>query len=333
MQIDNLSLIEKESIKQSKYTSELMNKIEEMDYIINEKEKKINYLNENYDLFKSNSKRDTDLLKKKIFDIETKLKTTISEKNIEYDKYLVQENSDLKDQIEELKRKHYESNKIIENKQNEIENYRLKIGDYENNLKLALNNESEQAREAETKRQISEALKLKIEKAIDRESSLLKKVEELQSSFGNSSEREMTLVRQVRELKIEREETVKRENSLNAKIDKLQDSESILRKQMDHALGHVSSLRKQLAESEAKVQQIHEERACNYSINSGDYQKIGMLEKKNQALMAEVEKLKQLSSKAKGSGDKSPMKGGKMDSLSRATNILSFGSSDMYNMW
>jgi len=125
---------------------------------------------------------------------------------------------------------------------------------------LAKNSESEQAKEADNKRQISEALKLKIEKAIDRESSLLKKVEELQSSFGNSSEREMTLVRQVRELKIEREDTVKRDNTLTAKIDKLQDSESILRKQMDHALSHVSSLRKQLADCESKLAQVTEEK-------------------------------------------------------------------------
>ena len=47
MQIDNLSLIEKESIKQSKYTGDLMTKIEEMDSLLNEKEKKINDINEN----------------------------------------------------------------------------------------------------------------------------------------------------------------------------------------------------------------------------------------------------------------------------------------------
>jgi len=47
MQINNLSLIEKESIKQSKYTNQLMIKIEEMEQNINEKEKKIVELNEN----------------------------------------------------------------------------------------------------------------------------------------------------------------------------------------------------------------------------------------------------------------------------------------------
>lgn len=121
----------------------------------------------------------------------------------------------------------------------------------------------------ETKRQISDALKTKIEKAIDRESALLKKVEELQNSFGHSSEREMTLVRQVRELKLEREEFIKRDNLKNASIEKMQDSESILRKQIEHSLTHVSTLRKQVKDSEAKVHQILDEKINgSISLNS-----------------------------------------------------------------
>lgn len=139
----------------------------------------------------------------------------------------------------------------------------------ENQIIQTKRNEIESARVEETKRQISDALKTKIEKAIDRESALLKKVEELQNSFGHSSEREMTLVRQVRELKLEREEFIKRDNLKNASIEKMQDSESILRKQIEHSLTHVSTLRKQVKDSEAKVHQILDEKINgSISLNS-----------------------------------------------------------------
>lgn len=66
----------------------------------------------------------------------------------------------------------------------------------------------------ESKKNISDTLKSKIEKAIDREASLLKKVEELQTSFSNSSEREMKIGKQLRELKHEREMGLNREIEL-----------------------------------------------------------------------------------------------------------------------
>lgn len=158
----------------------------------------------------------------------------------------------------------------MENKQNEIHESNRKLSELnENQIIQTKRNEIESARVEETKRQISDALKTKIEKAIDRESALLKKVEELQNSFGNSSEREMTLVRQVRELKLEREEFIKRDNLKNASIEKMQDSESILRKQIEHSLTHVSTLRKQVKDSEAKVHQILDEKINgSISLNS-----------------------------------------------------------------
>jgi len=158
----------------------------------------------------------------------------------------------------------------LENKQNEIHESNRKLSELnENQMIQTKRNEIESARVEETKRQISDALKTKIEKAIDRESALLKKVEELQNSFGNSSEREMTLVRQVRELKLEREEFIKRDNLKNASIEKMQDSESILRKQIEHSLTHVSTLRKQVKDSEAKVHQILDEKINgSISLNS-----------------------------------------------------------------
>jgi len=158
----------------------------------------------------------------------------------------------------------------LENKQNEIHESNRKLTELnENQIIQTKRNEIESARVEETKRQISDALKTKIEKAIDRESALLKKVEELQNSFGNSSEREMTLVRQVRELKLEREEFIKRDNLKNASIEKMQDSESILRKQIEHSLTHVSTLRKQVKDSEAKVHQILDEKINgSISLNS-----------------------------------------------------------------
>jgi len=158
----------------------------------------------------------------------------------------------------------------LENKQNEIHESNRKLSELnENQIIQTKRNEIESARVEETKRQISDALKTKIEKAIDRESALLKKVEELQNSFGNSSEREMTLVRQVRELKLEREEFIKRDNLKNASIEKMQDSESILRKQIEHSLTHVSTLRKQVKDSEAKVHQILDEKINgSISLNS-----------------------------------------------------------------
>jgi len=158
----------------------------------------------------------------------------------------------------------------LENKQNEIHESNRKLSELnENQIIQTKRNEIESARVEETKRQISDALKTKIEKAIDRESALLKKVEELQNSFGHSSEREMTLVRQVRELKLEREEFIKRDNLKNASIEKMQDSESILRKQIEHSLTHVSTLRKQVKDSEAKVHQIlDEEINGSISLNS-----------------------------------------------------------------
>lgn len=158
----------------------------------------------------------------------------------------------------------------MENKQNEIHESNRKLSELnENQIIQTKRNEIESARVEETKRQISDALKTKIEKAIDRESALLKKVEELQNSFGHSSEREMTLVRQVRELKLEREEFIKRDNLKNASIEKMQDSESILRKQIEHSLTHVSTLRKQVKDSEAKVHQILDEKINgSISLNS-----------------------------------------------------------------
>lgn len=185
-------------------------------------------------------------------------------------------------------------NKDVENKINEIEKIKHKLAEVDKNLLLAQNSESYQAREAETKRQISDALKSKIEKAIDRESALLKKVEELQSSFGHSSEREMTLVRQVRELKLDREESIKRENNYLAQVDKLTDSESILRKQMDHALGHVSSLRKQINEADAKYTQLNEDKLNTTSLSNTDTEtnKNMNLERKIQSLISEIDKLK-----------------------------------------
>jgi len=158
----------------------------------------------------------------------------------------------------------------LENKQNEIHESNRKLSELnENQIIQTKRNEIESARVEETKRQISDALKTKIEKAIDRESALLKKVEELQNSFGHSSEREMTLVRQVRELKLEREEFIKRDNLKNASIEKMQDSESILRKQIEHSLTHVSTLRKQVKDSEAKVHQILDEKINgSISLNS-----------------------------------------------------------------
>lgn len=158
----------------------------------------------------------------------------------------------------------------MENKQNEIHESNRKLTELnENQIIQTKRNEIESARVEETKRQISDALKTKIEKAIDRESALLKKVEELQNSFGYSSEREMTLVRQVRELKLEREEFIKRDNLKNASIEKMQDSESILRKQIEHSLTHVSTLRKQVKDSEAKVHQILDEKINgSISLNS-----------------------------------------------------------------
>lgn len=69
----------------------------------------------------------------------------------------------------------------------------------------------------EAKKNFNEALKSKIEKAIGREASLLKKVEELQTSFGNSTEREMNIGKQLRELKQERELSYNRENELVVK--------------------------------------------------------------------------------------------------------------------
>lgn len=205
----------------------------------------------------------------------------------------------------------------------------------------AKNSESMQAREAETKRQISDALKSKIEKAIDRESALLKKVEELQSSFGNSSEREMTLVRQVRELKLDREETIKRENTLMAQIEKIRDSESILRKQMDHALGHVSSLRKQIADSEANLKQLADDKK---GITSLDSESVGnqmtIIERKNQSLISENDKLKYqikcLKSKSFIDLDNRSAKSDRSvreDSLSKATNLFANGSGDIFTMW
>lgn len=72
----------------------------------------------------------------------------------------------------------------------------------------------ENAEMNESKKNISDTLKSKIEKAIDREASLLKKVEELQTSFSNSSEREMKIGKQLRELKHEREMGLNREIEL-----------------------------------------------------------------------------------------------------------------------
>jgi len=153
----------------------------------------------------------------------------------------------------------------------------------------------------------------------------------------------MTLVRQVRELKIEREDTIKRENTLNAKVDKLQDSESILRKQMDHALSHVSSLRKQLSESELKMQQLDEKMNGDISINSDEMDnKASVLERKNQSLIHELDKLKYqvtcLKSKSVGSNKKDLNNSNSnslinQDSLSRTTGMLSFGSGNMFNMF
>lgn len=206
---------------------------------------------------------------------------------------------------------------------------------------LATKSGIESAREIETKRQISETLKSKIEKAIDRESSLLKKVEELQSSFGCSSEREMTLVRQVRELKLNREEDIKRENILNATIEKLQESETIIKKQMEHSLGHVSILRKQIAEGEAKYNQILDEKinGGTTSFHSHTIEgKVPILERQNQSLITEVVKLKyQIScSKSRSFIDKDTKRDSKSvkeDSLSRATNLIIGGSGEIFNIW
>lgn len=196
--------------------------------------------------------------------------------------------------MEEMKNNYQKLNKDYEHKSNEIETLKERMAEIEKELTKAQNSESYQAREAETKRQISDALKIKIEKAIDRESALLKKVEELQSSFGNSSEREMTLVRQVRELKLDREENIKRENNYLAQIDKLTDSEAILRKQMDHALGHVSSLRKQLSETESKMQQMNDDQSNSSRVSQSEViaNKTLSLERKIQSLISEIDKLK-----------------------------------------
>jgi len=170
-------------------------------------------------------------------------------------------------------------------------------------------------------------------------------VEELQNSFGNSSEREMTLVRQVRELKLEREEHIKRDNAKNAKIEKLQDSESILRKQIEHSLAHVSSLRKQVKDSEAKVHKILDEKingsvSVNSDIELATNGNITLLTRKNQSLSGEIFKLKyqikSLKSRNRSIADEDISKNSKdfkEDSLSRATNIIVNGSGQIFNFW
>lgn len=85
----------------------------------------------------------------------------------------------------------------------------------------------------EIKKNFSEALKTKIEKAIGREASLLKKVEELQVSFSNSTEREMNIAKQLREIKHEREQGLNKENELKSKNNELQSTLTQMNKQME----------------------------------------------------------------------------------------------------
>jgi len=61
-----------------------------------------------------------------------------------------------------------------------------------------------------------------------------------------------------------------------------------------------------------------------------DVNKVNAMERKNVALQSEVDRLKQqlTAVKSKSFIGSSPMKGSKMDSLSRATSLLSFGSDD-----
>jgi len=82
------------------------------------------------------------------------------------------------------------------------ENSKLKIQVIE--LEETSKYQKETIESIEAKKNLNEALKSKIEKAIGREASLLKKVEELQTSFSNSTEREMNIGKQLRELKEER---------------------------------------------------------------------------------------------------------------------------------
>jgi len=77
---------------------------------------------------------------------------------------------------------------------------------------------------------------LKIEKAIGREASLLRKVEELQTSFSHSTEREMNTARQLRELKHERELNINRENENKQKLKELENYNSILDKKLEKTI-------------------------------------------------------------------------------------------------
>jgi len=67
----------------------------------------------------------------------------------------------------------------------------------------------------------------------------------------------MTPVRKLSEVKLDSDESIKFENN-TSKIDKINNSESILFKEIDLGLHHVYSLSKQLAETETKCVKLKE---------------------------------------------------------------------------
>lgn len=130
-------------------------------------------------------------------------------------------------------------NQIIKQKEDEVATQKTKIVEYEESIKVY----KENTEQNESKKNFSETLKTKIEKAIGREASLLKKVNELQTSFSNSSEREMSIGKQLRELKHEREAGLNRENELKSKNKELENQQQSNSKMIEQFKADVDEMK------------------------------------------------------------------------------------------